>query len=247
MVGWRILDFESSYESREVSFKKGEIAVEGRRLIIDSCLIWGTYIVLSSFLHCTSIFHSVVDLLPSIFLTSPCFSPPCPPLFQMSGLCFAGGAFGYAKTRSIPSMVAGLGIGSLYALSGMRIREGMSYGYEGAAGELVFFFCLFFGRAALGGETGRPREEEESRWKKGCEVEGGGKMVERCLGRGWLWTRLRTRLIFGMEIGTSALLLGAMLPWVRFTKFVVHHMVAYGLLIYLNMCYHPPLPSLTNR
>jgi uncharacterized membrane protein (UPF0136 family) len=54
----------------------------------------------------------------------------------MSTLCFLGGAIGYARTRSIPSMVAGLAIGSLYALSGLRMREGMSYGYEGAAGEL---------------------------------------------------------------------------------------------------------------
>ncbi|KAI5453593.1 hypothetical protein NCC49_005417 [Naganishia albida] len=56
------------------------------------------------------------------------------PAYTMSTLCFLGGAIGYARTRSIPSMVAGLAIGSLYALSGLRMREGMSYGYEGAAG-----------------------------------------------------------------------------------------------------------------
>jgi len=52
----------------------------------------------------------------------------------MGTLCFIGGAAGYARTRSIPSMFAGLTLGSLFMLSGMRIREGMSYGYEGAAG-----------------------------------------------------------------------------------------------------------------
>lgn len=35
-------------------------------------------------------------------------------------------------------MVAGLAIGSMYVLSGLRMREGMSYGYEGAAGEYFF-------------------------------------------------------------------------------------------------------------
>lgn len=31
-------------------------------------------------------------------------------------------------------MVGGLALGSAYTLAGMRIQEGMSYGYEGAAG-----------------------------------------------------------------------------------------------------------------
>lgn len=52
----------------------------------------------------------------------------------MSGLCFLGGAIGYARTRSVPSLVGGVVIGSAYALMGHRIQEGMSYGHEGAAG-----------------------------------------------------------------------------------------------------------------
>jgi hypothetical protein len=32
-------------------------------------------------------------------------------------------------------MVAGLALGSMFMLSGLRIKEGMSYGYEGATGE----------------------------------------------------------------------------------------------------------------
>ncbi len=61
----------------------------------------------------------------------------------MSGLCYIGGAIGYARSRSLYSVVAGVTIGSAYALCGMRIQEGMSYGYEGATGELATFrsFC----------------------------------------------------------------------------------------------------------
>jgi hypothetical protein len=35
-------------------------------------------------------------------------------------------------------MVAGLTLGSLFMLSGLRIREGMSYGYEGATGRPIW-------------------------------------------------------------------------------------------------------------
>lgn len=52
------------------------------------------------------------------------------PAFTMAALCSVGGLIGYAKTRSVPSIVAGLGVGALYAYGGYRIREGQSYGYE---------------------------------------------------------------------------------------------------------------------
>lgn len=47
---------------------------------------------------------------------------------QMSGLCFTGGILGFARTRSVPSLVAGIGLGSLYAVSGMRIRVSLGEG-----------------------------------------------------------------------------------------------------------------------
>lgn len=43
----------------------------------------------------------------------------------------------YTRYSSIPSLVASLGIGSAMMISGMRIRDGMDYGYESAAGKSI--------------------------------------------------------------------------------------------------------------
>ncbi|PWN47747.1 hypothetical protein IE53DRAFT_390104 [Violaceomyces palustris] len=50
------------------------------------------------------------------------------PAFTMAGLCAVGGVIGFVST--IPSLVAGLGVGALYAYGGYRIKEGGDYGYE---------------------------------------------------------------------------------------------------------------------
>lgn len=52
------------------------------------------------------------------------------PAFTMAGLCAVGGSIGFARTRSVPSLVAGLTVGALYAYGGYRIQEGQDYGYE---------------------------------------------------------------------------------------------------------------------
>jgi uncharacterized membrane protein (UPF0136 family) len=39
----------------------------------------------------------------------------------MAALCGAGGLFGYTRTRSVPSLVAGLGVGALY-VRGAAVR-----------------------------------------------------------------------------------------------------------------------------
>ncbi|KAJ5444225.1 uncharacterized protein N7458_008097 [Penicillium daleae] len=48
----------------------------------------------------------------------------------LSLLTSLGGAIGYARTGSIPSIAAGLSVGALYLLSYLRLRAGESYGEE---------------------------------------------------------------------------------------------------------------------
>ncbi|ORX45852.1 hypothetical protein DM01DRAFT_1339811 [Hesseltinella vesiculosa] len=52
----------------------------------------------------------------------------------MSGLCIVGGIAGFARTRSKPSLAAGLLVGSLYGVAGYLIKENADYGHETAVG-----------------------------------------------------------------------------------------------------------------
>lgn len=55
---------------------------------------------------------------------------PTTSALSLSLLTSLGGAIGYARTGSIPSVAAGLSVGALYMLSFARLRAGESYGEE---------------------------------------------------------------------------------------------------------------------
>ncbi|KAL1994529.1 hypothetical protein VTN49DRAFT_1999 [Thermomyces lanuginosus] len=48
----------------------------------------------------------------------------------LSLLTSTGGVIGYARTRSVPSIAAGLSVGALYLLSFLRLRDQQPYGEE---------------------------------------------------------------------------------------------------------------------
>ncbi|KAK3078716.1 hypothetical protein LTS18_006808, partial [Coniosporium uncinatum] len=50
--------------------------------------------------------------------------------FFLGALTAGGGITGYARTGSIPSVAAGVTVGTLYALGGYRIQNRQAYGVE---------------------------------------------------------------------------------------------------------------------
>ncbi|CBF87113.1 transmembrane proteins 14C-domain-containing protein [Aspergillus tetrazonus] len=52
------------------------------------------------------------------------------PSITLSALLSAGGVAGYLKTRSRPSLIAGLGLGVSYAFSGYLLKQNKDYGAE---------------------------------------------------------------------------------------------------------------------
>ncbi|KAH7188659.1 transmembrane proteins 14C-domain-containing protein [Fusarium flagelliforme] len=52
------------------------------------------------------------------------------PAYIMGAVVAGGGIMGYAKSGSIPSIVAGCTVGLLYALGGYRIQNEEPYGVE---------------------------------------------------------------------------------------------------------------------
>jgi uncharacterized membrane protein (UPF0136 family) len=69
----------------------------------------------------------------------------------MSVVSILGGVLAYTRTGSIPSVVASFTIGGAMALSSMRIKDGMDYGVEGAAGkfETVRILCKLYGTSRI--------------------------------------------------------------------------------------------------
>ncbi|KAF2858787.1 hypothetical protein K470DRAFT_118848 [Piedraia hortae CBS 480.64] len=56
--------------------------------------------------------------------------PPHTLSLFLAALTAGGGVTGYARAGSVPSLVAGVSVGSLYALGGYRMAQGQSYGVE---------------------------------------------------------------------------------------------------------------------
>ncbi|ROV99881.1 hypothetical protein VMCG_06201 [Cytospora schulzeri] len=52
------------------------------------------------------------------------------PSYILGGLTASGGIMGYARTRSLPSIIAGCAVGFLYALGGYRQQNHEPYGLE---------------------------------------------------------------------------------------------------------------------
>ncbi|KAH8602562.1 transmembrane proteins 14C-domain-containing protein [Bisporella sp. PMI_857] len=52
------------------------------------------------------------------------------PAFILGALTAGGGTLGYIRTGSIPSVVAGVTVGTLYLLGGYRIQNRLTYGVE---------------------------------------------------------------------------------------------------------------------
>ncbi|KZT43259.1 hypothetical protein SISSUDRAFT_1058023 [Sistotremastrum suecicum HHB10207 ss-3] len=70
--------------------------------------------------------------------------------YVMGGLCVVGGVTGFARTRSIPSLVAGVSVGLLYLWSADTMRKGAPNGVEGALGASAVLLLSSLPRVAKG-------------------------------------------------------------------------------------------------
>ncbi|KAI4090533.1 MAG: hypothetical protein LQ348_006472 [Seirophora lacunosa] len=72
---------------------------------------------------------------------------PSTQAFLLAALTAGGGITGFVRTRSIPSIAAGITVGALYGLGGLRIRNRQAYGLEFALAASVLLAGSSFPRA----------------------------------------------------------------------------------------------------
>jgi len=73
------------------------------------------------------------------------------PAFTLSGLCAIGGLMGYFRKGSVPSLVAGLGVSTLYGISGYLLNQNANYGLELALGTSSVLLAAGLSRATSTG------------------------------------------------------------------------------------------------
>ncbi|KAF9652804.1 hypothetical protein BDM02DRAFT_3126235 [Thelephora ganbajun] len=62
------------------------------------------------------------------------------PALAAGFLSLIGGVIGFARKRSVPSLIGGLSVGGLYIWSGLALQNGQPYGLEGALGSSILLF-----------------------------------------------------------------------------------------------------------
>ncbi|KIK79712.1 hypothetical protein PAXRUDRAFT_160530 [Paxillus rubicundulus Ve08.2h10] len=72
------------------------------------------------------------------------------PAYAVGVLCITGGFTGYLRTRSVPSLVAGIGVGALYLWSAEQIKKGAPNGIEGALGASAILLLSSLPRVTKG-------------------------------------------------------------------------------------------------
>lgn len=70
--------------------------------------------------------------------------------FSLAALTTFGGAIGFAKTKSVPSLAGGGLLGAMFLTSGYLMQNNKDYGLEMAAGTSGFMTAIMLPRAIKG-------------------------------------------------------------------------------------------------
>ncbi|KAJ1501419.1 hypothetical protein HMI54_015025 [Coelomomyces lativittatus] len=67
--------------------------------------------------------------------------------YALSGLCVTGGTMGYLRKKSVPSLIAGVSLGSLYGVSGYFLQNGNEVGSGMALCTSLLLLCSMLPKA----------------------------------------------------------------------------------------------------